>query len=54
MLLGPLPGSLQKITTYSALLGAGAQAKPAAAEFIRYLQTPQATVVFERTGFKKP
>lgn len=54
VLLGPLPGSLQKITTYSALLGAGAQAKPAAADFIRYLQTPQATVVFERTGFKRP
>ena len=54
VLLGPLPGSLQKITTYSALLGAGAQAKPAAADLIRYLQTPQATVVFERTGFKRP
>jgi molybdate transport system substrate-binding protein len=54
VLLGPLPGSLQKITTYSALLGAGAQAKPVAADFIRYLQTPQATVVFERTGFKRP
>ena len=54
VLVGPLPGGLQKITTYSALLGTGAQAQPAAAEFIRYLQTPQATVVFERTGFKRP
>jgi molybdate transport system substrate-binding protein len=54
VLLGPLPGELQKITTYSVLLGVGAQDKPAAAEFIRFLQTPQATLVFERTGFKKP
>jgi molybdate transport system substrate-binding protein len=54
VLLGPLPGGLQKITTYSALLGAGAQAKPAASEFMRYLQTSQATEVFERTGFKRP
>lgn len=52
VLVGPLPGGLQKITTYSALLGVSAQ--PAAAEFIRYLQTPQAVQVFERTGFKKP
>jgi molybdate transport system substrate-binding protein len=54
VLVGPLPGGLQKITTYSALLGTGAQAQPAAAEFIRYLQTPQAIGVFERTGFKRP
>ncbi len=54
VLVGPLPSSLQKITTYSALLGAGAQAKPAAAAFIRHLQTPEAIGVFERTGFKRP
>lgn len=54
VLVGPLPDSLQKITTYTALLGAGAQAKPAAAAFIRHLQTPEATRVFERTGFKRP
>jgi molybdate transport system substrate-binding protein len=54
VLLGPLPGNLQKITTYSALLGTPAQAQPAAADFIRHLLTPQATAVFERTGFKRP
>ena len=54
VLLGPLPGNLQKITTYSALLGTPAQAQPAAADFIRHLLSPQATAVFERTGFKRP
>lgn len=54
VLVGPLPASLQKITTYAVLLGAGAKDQPAASEFIRYLQTPQAGGVFERVGFKRP
>lgn len=54
VLVGPLPSELQKITTYSVLLGKGAEGSAAATEFIRYLQTPQAAGVFERVGFKRP
>jgi len=54
VLVGPLPTELQKITTYSVLLGKGAEGSAAASEFIRYLQTPQAALVFERVGFKRP
>lgn len=51
VLVGPLPASLQKITTYSVLLGAKAGDNKLAQDFNRFLQTPQAAQVFKRKGF---
>lgn len=50
-LVGPLPPSLQKITTYSVLLGSKAINNPSATELSRFLLTPQAALVFKRKGF---
>ena len=51
VLVGPLPASLQKITTYSVLLGAKARDNTLAQDFNRFLQTPQAAQVFKSKGF---
>ena len=54
VLVGPLPPSLQKTTTYVVLQAAQAKDKATAVEFMRYLQTPASASVFERKGFSKP
>ncbi len=50
-LVGPLPLSLQKITTYSVLIGVKAIDNPSASEFSRFLLTPQAALIFKSKGF---
>jgi molybdate transport system substrate-binding protein len=50
-LVGPLPASLQKITTYVVLIGAKVNDAKAALEFSQFLQAPQAAAVFKRKGF---
>jgi molybdate transport system substrate-binding protein len=54
VLVGPLPPSLQKTTTYVVLQATQAKDKATAVEFMRYLQTPASASVFERKGFSKP
>jgi molybdate transport system substrate-binding protein len=48
--VGPLPTPLQKITTYSAAIGAHAQAPGPAAELIEFLITPASKAVFKSKG----
>jgi molybdate transport system substrate-binding protein len=48
--VGPLPAPLQKITTYSATIGAHAQASGPAAQFIEFLITPASKAVFQSKG----
>lgn len=50
-LVGPLPASLQKVTTYVVLLGAKAGDHKVAKDFRLFLQTPQAVQAFTRKGF---
>ena len=54
VLVGPLPSSLQKITTYSVLLATSARDPKLAKEFIVYLSAPQAVDVFKSKGFAPP
>jgi molybdate transport system substrate-binding protein len=53
-LLGPLPASLQKITTYSIMLGTQARDPALASSLINYLTSAQAAVVFRQKGFSVP
>jgi molybdate transport system substrate-binding protein len=50
-LVGPLPASLQKITTYVVMVGAKANDAKAALAFSQFLQAPHAAAVFKRKGF---
>jgi molybdate transport system substrate-binding protein len=52
VLVGPLPASLQKITTYAILQGAKANDTQAVVELRKFLQTSEAVKVFEEKGFK--
>jgi molybdate transport system substrate-binding protein len=52
VLVGPLPASLQKITTYAILQGAKANDTQAVGELRKFLQTSEAVKVFEEKGFK--
>jgi molybdate transport system substrate-binding protein len=51
VLVGPLPASLQKVTTYVVLLGAKSSDHKDAQEFRQFIQTPQAVQLFKRKGF---
>jgi molybdate transport system substrate-binding protein len=53
-LLGPLPSSLQKITTYSVMVGAQARDPVLASALIGYLTGAQAAAVFRQKGFSVP
>ena len=50
-LVGPLPGSLQKVTTYVGAVGAKAKNPEAARRFLAYLRTPPARDAFARRGY---
>lgn len=50
-LVGPLPPSLQKITTYVVVLGAQSNDKGKAEQFATFLQSPQSALTFKRKGF---
>lgn len=52
VLVGPLPASLQKITTYAILQGTKANDTQAVGELRKFLQTSEAVKVFEEKGFK--
>lgn len=51
VLVGPLPPSLQKITTYSIMATVKAGDMAAASQLRKFLQTPEATAIFKRKGF---
>ena len=53
-LVGPLPASLQKITTYAVTMGSAASDSAAAATLIRYLKQDSAVAVFKAKGFSVP
>jgi molybdate transport system substrate-binding protein len=53
-LVGPLPDSLQKITTYSVVLGGNARDPVSATGFMTYLVSAQAATVFRQKGFSAP
>ena len=53
-LLGPLPASLQKITSYSVMLGAQARDPVLAGALIGYLTGAQAAAMFRQKGFAVP
>lgn len=51
---GLLPASLQKITTYSAAIAAGAAASDPARELVAFLTTPASKAVFKAKGMDAP
>jgi molybdate transport system substrate-binding protein len=51
-IVGPPPGDLNNITTYSAGVGAGSQKAEAANALIKFLHTPEAAAVFKAKGLK--
>lgn len=51
VLVGPLPPSLQKITTYSIMQTVKASDATSIMQFRRFLQTPEATAIFKLKGF---
>jgi molybdate transport system substrate-binding protein len=51
VLVGPLPGSLQKVTTYALLQGSQVTDPQALAQFRKFLQSPEAEAVFKKKGF---
>jgi molybdate transport system substrate-binding protein len=51
-IVGPPPGDLNNITTYSAGVGAGSQQAEAANALIKFLHTPEAAAVFKAKGLK--
>jgi molybdate transport system substrate-binding protein len=53
-LLGPLPASLQKITSYSVMVGAQARDPVLAGALIGYLTSAQAAAMFRQKGFSVP
>jgi len=53
-LVGPLPAPLQKVTTYVATTGTHARDTAAAKDFIAFLGSPSAQLVFRQKGFTVP
>lgn len=53
-LVGPLPGDLQKITTYGAAIMSDARSPEPGAAFIRYLTGKEGRAVFVSKGFATP
>lgn len=53
-LVGPLPASLQKITTYSIMIGAQAKDPPVAQALIGFLTSARAAAAFREKGFSVP
>ena len=51
LLVGPLPDSLQKITTYALLQGTQVTDRNAVTELRKFLKTPEAESVFKKKGF---
>jgi molybdate transport system substrate-binding protein len=52
VLVGPLPASLQKVTTYSVMPTVKASGSAAIMQFRQFLQTPQAKALFRLKGFQ--
>jgi molybdate transport system substrate-binding protein len=50
-LVGPLPASLQKVTTYVGAVGAKAKNADAARRLLAYLRTPAARAAFAKRGY---
>jgi molybdate transport system substrate-binding protein len=50
-LIGPLPASLQKLTTYVGAVGAKAKNPDGARRLLTYLRTPAARAAFARRGY---
>ena len=53
-LVGPLPASLQKITTYSMALGTNAKDPETARNFMSFVRSGSASSVFRAKGFATP
>jgi len=53
-LVGPLPASLQKITTYSIALGSHADNVGAAKDFMSFVRRDSSAAVFRAKGFSTP
>lgn len=53
-LIGPLPGNLQKLTTYVAAVSANAQSPDVARALIAYLSSGSARAAFANAGFTAP
>jgi molybdate transport system substrate-binding protein len=53
-LLGPLPGDLQNITTFAGGVVSGAKEPGPAAEFLKFLQTPEAVATIKAKGMEPP
>ncbi|MGH8738575.1 MAG: molybdate ABC transporter substrate-binding protein [Burkholderiales bacterium] len=54
VLIGPYPGSLQRITTYTAIPLIRAKHPEAAQAFLRFLTSPSVLARFKRAGFEPP
>lgn len=50
--IGPLPAEVQRITVFSAGIATGSKQPDAARQLIRYLNSPAAAPVIERTGLE--
>jgi molybdate transport system substrate-binding protein len=50
--VGPLPASIQNLTTYDAAVMTGAREARAAAEFVRFITTPAAHRIFLEAGIE--
>ena len=53
-LLAPLPDAVQNFTAYDAAVMAATRAPQAAAEFVRFITTPEARSVFAAVGVQAP
>jgi molybdate transport system substrate-binding protein len=52
--VGPLPGDLQNITVFAGGVVSGAKEPNAAAEFLKFLQTPEALATIKAKGMEPP
>ncbi|CAN7389217.1 substrate-binding domain-containing protein [Variovorax sp. LjRoot130] len=50
--IGPLPAEVQRVTVFSAGIATGAKQPEAARQLIRYMNSPAAAPVIERTGLE--
>lgn len=50
--IGPLPAEVQRVTVFSAGIATGSKQPEAARQLIRYLNSPSAAPVIERTGLE--
>jgi len=53
-LVGPLPGDLQNITVFAGGVVSGAKEPGPAAEFLKFLQTPEAIATIKAKGMEPP